>query len=68
MSRTSTDGQPPKLVLGSYPKQLVHAAGVTELPVTLVKDPLVGFCASILNVEIPMNKKSTRCFFKDFTI
>jgi hypothetical protein len=32
----------------------------------LVKDPLVGFCASILNVEIPMNKKSKRRFFKDF--
>ncbi len=68
MSRTSTEGQPPKLVLGSYPKQLVHAAGVTELPVALVKDPLVGFCAKTFNVEIPMNKKNKRSFFKDFTI
>jgi hypothetical protein len=29
---------------------------------------LVGFCAKTFNVEIPMNKKNKRSFFKDFTI
>ncbi|MFM7662949.1 MAG: hypothetical protein ACKO68_00305, partial [Bacteroidota bacterium] len=61
-----TEGHPPKLVLGSCPKQLVQEAGVTEFPVTFVNEPLTGFWANSLTVEIPNNREQTRYFFNVF--
>src|SRR3990167_5431158 len=47
ISNTSTVGFTPRFVPGLYPSTLLHPAGVTELPVISVNDPLTTFWACV---------------------